>query len=154
MENEVCKYRPCNVRSVSICVTTFMLFFISLVGILPFVKEKIIALLIAGVFFLLNVLFSLYSLFKLNSFVFLDETKISQKQYGKVVEINYDTINYIKLSFVFYTKAPYLVKLYSKNKTISFEITSAVLDKFMNHCTSFEIKNRLTFLLKDKGVYD
>ena len=69
-----------------------MLFFITTIGILPNVEdeEKYIAFFLMIIFFVLHVLFVLYSLLKLNSPICLDENKIVQKQFGKIISIDLD----------------------------------------------------------------
>ena len=149
------KYRPCIGRTLSFSVLTFMLFFITIIGILPNVegKEKNIAVFLIIIFFLIHIIFVLYSLLKLNSPICLDENNIVQKQFGKIISIKYDEINNIKLSFAFYGRAPYAIKIYHNNKRIMFEITSKVFDEFMKCCSNIEVKNKIESLLKEKEIY-
>ena len=149
LKNKIMKYRPCNGRTISFSVSTFMLFFLSTIGILPNVEEKNIVLIIIVFLFLLHILFVFYSLFKLNSYISIGDEKMIQKQYGKTIEIYYKDITAAKLSSAFYVKAPYAVKVYSNNKSIMFEISSKVFDAFMNNCSNTEIKNRIISLLDD-----
>ena len=153
MKRKNYKYRPCIGRSVSFSIMSFMLFFISIVGILPNVEKKIIALVLVVFFFLLNIIFVLYSILKLNSYVYLDNDKIFQKQYGKMIEINYDNITDVKLSFAWYIRSSYAIKIYDKNKKIMFEITSKVFEKFISLCSNTEVKNKIDKLLKEKNIY-
>ena len=155
MKIEVKKYRPCNGRTVSFSILSFMLFFVTVAGILPSAKdeENNIVFFLMIILFLLHILFLLYSLLKLNSFVYLDEHKISQKQFGKNINIKYDEITDIKLSFAFYIRASYSIKIYEKNKRIMFEISSKVFDEFMKCCFNIKIKNKIVSLLKEKGIY-
>lgn len=90
---------------------------------------------------------------KLNSFICLDEFKITQKQFGKIMNIKYDEITQVKLSFAFYVRAPYAIKIYANNIRIMFEITSKVFDVFMEHCSNIEIKNQINSLLKENGIF-
>lgn len=148
------KYRPCNIRSISFSILSFMLFFVTIAGILPSAKdEKNIELFLMVLFFLLHFFFVSYSLLKLNSYVEIEENKILQKQFGKIIDIKYDDITDVKLSFAFYVRAPYAIKVYSNNKRIMFEISSKVFDAFMNNCSNVEINNRIASLLKEKGIY-
>ena len=155
MKSKVMKFRPCNGRSISFSVLTFMLFFISTIGILPNVEgeEKNIVFFFIIIFFILHVLFVLYSLLKLNSPIYLDEDKIFQKQFGKIINIKYDNITNVKLSFAYYVRASYAIKVYESDKMIMFEITSKVFDEFMKWCSNIEVKNKIESLLKEKGIY-
>ena len=123
MENQFHKYRPWKGRSIFLCVITFILFIICLVAILPLVKEKNIVIIIVIFLFSLNIFFSLYSILKLNSFVYMDDDKIQQKQYGKLIQIYYENIKDVKISHAFYAKVPPLITIYDNKKKISFEMT-------------------------------
>ena len=153
MKNKIMKYRPCNGRSISFSILSFMLFFLATFGILPSVEEKNIALILIVIFFLLHILFVFYSLLKLNSYISIEEEKMLQKQFGKTIEIMYNDITDVKLSFALYIRASYAVKVYSNNKRIMFEISSKVFDAFMNNCSNIDIKNRIISLLKEKEIY-
>ena len=155
LKSKVMKFRPCNGRSISFSGLTFMLFFITTIGILPNVEgeDKNIDFLFAIIFFVLHVLFVLYSLLKLNSPICLDENKIVQKQFGKIISIEYNKISNAKLSFAYYIRAPYAIKVYENNKRIMFEIGSKCFDEFMKYCTNVEVKNKIESLLKAKGIY-
>ena len=153
MKNKIMKYRPCNGRSISFSILSFMLFFLATFGILPSVEEKNIALIIIVFLFVLHILFVFYSLFKLNSYISIEEEKMLQKQFGKTIEIMYNDITDVKLSFALYIRASYAVKVYSNNKRIMFEISSKVFDAFMNNCSNIDIKNRIISLLKEKEIY-
>lgn len=155
LENQVKKYRPCIVRTISFSILSFMLFFVTIAGILPSVegKDKNIVFFFIIIFFILHVLLVLYSLLKLNSSIYLDENKIVQKQFGKIINIKYDKINDVKLSFSYYARAPYAIKVYENNKRIMFEITSKVFDEFMKYCSNVEVKNKIKSLLKEKEIY-
>ena len=154
LKNKFLEHRPCNSRSLFLCLVTFFLALdFLLLPLTTNIEGKNIILFIAIMLFLLDLIFVLYSLFKLNSCVFMDETKIWQKQYRKVVEIDYGSISEIKLSSACYANVPYMVKIYADKKAISFEITSRTFEKFMDCCSNIEIKNKLEALLKAKGVY-
>ena len=90
---------------------------------------------------------------KLNSPVYIGKDEIFQKQFGKKITIKYDEITDAKLSYAFYTRAPYAIKIYENNKRIMFEITSKVFDVFMEHCSNIEIKNQINSLLKENGIF-
>lgn len=154
LERKDIKYRPCVGRTISLSILSFMLFFVTTAGILPSVEdeEKNIVFFFIIIFFLLHVLFVIYSLLKLNSPICLDDNKIFQKQFGKIISIKYDEINNIKLSFAFYGRAPYAIKIYHNNKRIMFEITSKVFDEFMECCSNIEVKNKIESLLKEKEI--
>ena len=64
MENQVKKYMPCIGRAISFSTLSFMLFFVTIVGILPSSegKEKNIVIFFIIIFLLVHVLFVLYSL--------------------------------------------------------------------------------------------
>ena len=94
-----------------------------------------------------------YSLLKLNSYIFIEENRVFQKQFGKIIDITYDEITDVKLSFAFYVRAPYAIKIYSNNKKVMFEITSKVFDEFMKRCPNIEVKKKIESLLKEKGIY-
>ena len=155
MKNKIMKYRPCNGRTIPFSVSSFILFFLSTIGIgiLPNVEEKNIALIIIVFLFLLHILFVFYSLFKLNSYISIEDEKVFQKQFGKIIDIRYNDITDVKLSYAFYVKAPYAVKIYFNNKNIMFEISSKVFDAFMNNCSNIEIKNKIISLLEEKEIY-
>ena len=155
MENQVKKYRPCISRAISFSILSFMLFFVTIAGILPNVEgeDKNIAFYFIIIFLVLHALFVLYSLLKLNSPVYLGENKMFQKQFGQTINIEYNKISNVKLSFAYYIRAPYAIKVYDSNKRIMFEITSKVFDEFMKRCSNIEIKNKIESLLKEKGIY-
>ena len=155
LENQVKKYMPCIVRTISFSILSFMLFFLIIVGILPSVegKDKNIVFFFMIIFFLVHVLFVLYSLLKLNSPIYLFENKMSQKQFGQLINIEYDKISDAKLSFAYYIRAPYAIKVYENNKMMMFEITSKVYDEFMKCCSNIEVKNKIERLLKEKDIY-
>ena len=155
LKREVIKYRPCSGRTISLSILSFMLFFVTIAGILPSVEveDKNIVFFFIIIFFILHILVLLYSLLKLNSPIYLDENKIVQKQFGKIINIKYDEINDVKLSFSYYVRASYGIKIYNNNKKIMFEITSKVFDEFMKYCSNIEIKNKIEGLLKEKGIY-
>ena len=155
LKTQVKKYRPCISRTVSFSILSFMLFLITIVGIFPNVEgeEKNIVFVFIIFFFLLHILFVLYSLLKLNSPVYLDENKIVQKQFGKIINIEYNKISGVKLSFAYYIRAPYAIKIYENNKRIMFEITSKAFDEFMKCCSNIEAKNKIESLLEEKGIY-
>ena len=67
--------------------------------------------------------------------------------------IEYNKISGVKLSFAYYIRAPYAIKVYENNKRIMFEITSKVFDEFMKYCSNIEVKNKIESLLKEKGIY-
>ena len=154
LKSKVNKYRPCIGRTVSFSGLSFMLFFVTIVGIFPNVKgEKIIVFFLIIILFLLHILFVFYSLLKLNSYIFIEENRVFQKQFGKIIDITYDEITDVKLSFAFYVRAPYAIKIYSNNKRVMFEITSKVFDEFMKRCSNIEVKKKIESLLKEKGIY-
>ena len=155
LENQVKKYRPCIGRTISFSILSFMLFFLIIVGILPSAEgeEKNIVFFFIIIFFVLHVLFVFYSLLKLNSPIYLSENKMFQKQFGQIINIEYNKISNAKLSFAYYIRAPYAIKVYENNKRIMFEITSKVFDEFMKCCSNIEVKNKIESLLKEKGIY-
>ena len=155
MKSKVNKYRPCIGRTISFSSLSFMLFFLTIVGIFPSVEgeEKNIVFFFIIIFFALHVLFVLYSLLKLNSPIYLGENKMFQKQFGQIINIEYNKISDAKLSFAYYIRAPYAIMVYENNKRIMFEITSKVFDEFMKYCSNIEVKNKIESLLKEKGIY-
>ena len=155
MRNETKKYRPCNCRAALFSFLSFMLFFLTIVFFLATAKreEKHVVFFLICIFLLIHIIFVLYSLMKLNSFICLDEFKITQKQFGKIMNIKYDEITQVKLSFAFYVRAPYAIKIYANNIRIMFEITSKVFDVFMEHCSNIEIKEQINSLLKENGIF-
>ena len=150
--DEPCKYRPCNNRCISFCGSTF---FSSLIALLIAfsTKENFVLIIVSGLIFLLNILFSLYSIFKLNSFVYLTNTCIKQKQYGKFIIINYEDITDVKLSLPLYVKAPYAIKIFNKKEKIMFEIPNDIFDKFMELCPNIKIKYKINYLINKDGVF-
>ena len=154
LKSKVNKYRPCNGRTVPFSILSFMLFFVTIAGILPSVEDedKNIVFFFITIFFLLHILFVLYSLLKLNSPIYLGENKMSQKQFGQIINIEYDKISDAKLSFAYYIRAPYAIKVYENNKMMMFEITSKVYDEFMKYCSNIGVKNKIERLLKEKEI--
>ena len=154
MKKKDIKYRPCIGRTISLSILSFMLFFVTIAGILPSVEteDKNIVFFFIIIFFILHILVLLYSLLKLNSPIYLDENKIVQKQFGQIINIEYNKISDAKLSFAYYIRAPYAIKVYENNKRIMFEITSKVFDEFMKYCSNIEVKNKIGSLLKEKGI--
>lgn len=153
MKRKDMKYRPCNGRTISFSIWTFMLFFLTTIGIFTIVEGKDIAFYLTIIFFLFHISFVLYSLLKLNSPICLDENKIVQKQFGKIISIKYDNITDVKLSFAYYVRASYAIKIYDNKKRIMFETSSKVFDEFMKYCANVEVKNKIERLLKEKGIY-
>ena len=96
---------------------------------------------------------NLYSILKLNAPILIEESKISQKQYGKEIQIFFNDIGNVKLSFAYYVRAPYAIKIYDNKKMLMFEITSKVFDEFMKCCSNIEVKNKIKNLLKEKEIY-
>ena len=154
MKKKDIKYRPCIGRTISLSILSFMLFFVTIAGILPSVEveDKNIVFFFIIIFFILHILVLLYSLLKLNSPIYLDENKIVQKQFGQIINIEYNKISDAKLSFAYYIRAPYAIKVYENNKRIMFEISSKVFDEFMKYCSNIEVKNKIGSLLKEKGI--
>ena len=155
LKNQGKKYKPCIGRTISFSILSFMLFFVTIAGILPSVEDedKNIVFFFVIIFFLLHVLFILYSLLKLNSPIYLGENKMSQKQFGQIINIEYDKISDVKVSFAYYIRAPYALKVYENNKMMMFEITSKVYNEFMKFCSNIEVKNKIERLLKEKEIY-
>jgi hypothetical protein len=105
--------------------------------------DPIIIVSILLVFFvLLHIWTVLYCIFKLNSFVYIDDTKIWQKQYGKCVEIQFSDIQYAELTIGFVQGYSHVV-IHSYNKKISFCHTSKTYDAFMERCTNVAMKKRI-----------
>lgn len=147
------KFCPCKVRSVIYCFGSFMLLFTSVAGILPNVEEKKNALLLALCLFIIHILVVLYSIFKLNSYVYFDDEKIYQKQYGKIVEIKYNEIE--KFKFSNGGRIYNLLKIYKKNKKIIFELSDKNLNLFYSKCNNKELNNKIkkvTFQI-ERGTY-
>ena len=156
MKRKDMKYRPCNGRTISFSILTFMLFFITTMGIFPSAegKEKNIVFFLIIILFLFHIIFVLYSLLKLNSPICLDENKIVQKQFGKIISIKYDNITDVKLSYFRSSAwASYAIKIYDNKKRIMFETSSKVFDVFMKYCANVEVKNKIEILFKEKGIY-
>ena len=155
LERKDIKYRPCIGRTISLSILSFMLFFVTIAGILPSVEveDKNIVFFFIIIFFILHILVLLYSLLKLNSPIYLDENKIVQEQFGQIINIEYNKISDVKLSFAYYIRASYAIKVYENNKKIMFEITSKVFDEFMKYCSNIEVKHKIESLLKEKEIY-
>ena len=83
----------------------------------------------------------------------MDDTKIWQKQYGKLVEIIFHDITDIKLSYAVYIKAPCAINIYEDKKKITFELFTRPFYEFMDRCTNAEIKSKLKISLKQKGIW-
>lgn len=147
------RYRPCMGRSLSLCIGPSFLFLAALLSFLPFEKKQIFEILIVLFLGLYILVINLYSILKLNAPILIDESKISQKQYGKEIEIYYDDISNVKLSLAWYAHAPYAIKIYDNKKKIMFEITSKVFDEFMKCCSNIEVKNKIEKLFKEKEIY-
>ena len=72
------------------------------------------------VLFLLNIFVMLYLILKLNSLIYITQDRLLQKQFTKIVIINFDDITDVKLSFAYYAKVPYAINIYASNKIIMF----------------------------------
>ena len=154
MKDKIKKYRPCLGRTLGVSI---LLFFMSFALMLQYIDDIIkynILLYFSLLFSLVDCIFIWYSFNKLNSYIYFDDNKMFQKQYGQIIEIRYDDIIDFKLSFAYYIKVPYALKIYdNKNKMIMFEIVGKAYDEFMDRCSNVEIKRKIKRLFKEKTIY-
>lgn len=154
MVSNIHKSRPCTERS-CFCMITFMLSALTMPVLFHFKDVNLIIFLVPVSLSLLHILFVLYCIFKLNSLVYMDDTKIWQKQFGKIVEIQYSNIQDIKLSESAYIRSSTLVTISENKKKISFERGSKSYDSFISFCTNDKndkVIKRLKKLLERKGL--
>ena len=147
MVSNIHKSRPGWGRSISYCI--FTLDFIAILMIPLVMRHEegvpIIVSILLVFFVLLHIWTVLYCIFKLNSFVYIDDTKIWQKQYGKCVEIQFSDIQHIRLTIGF-VQGYYHVVIHSHNKKISFCLFSKTYNAFMERCTNVDIKEKIVKL--------
>ena len=94
----------------------------------------------------------IFSVFKWNSFVYIDGEKLRQKQFGENKIFYYGEITDIKMSMVAVTRGSWLIIVKKSKDKISFEITSKCYEEFRELCTNKEIMERLNKSLKDRNI--
>ena len=156
MESEqINRYRPCSARCFGACLLTFGLasLFIGISIGANFYGDSVYALWLGLVFLLLNIVLVIFSIFKWNSYVYIDGEKISQKQFGKTIVLYYREITDIKMSMMSVTKGTsWLIIIKQGKNKIAFEITTKVYEQFCKLCTNENIIKKLDKLLEEKGI--
>ena len=147
-------YRPCIGRSISLCLTTFSLAIFSFIVSSQIKADRIIFIRIGIILSVLHVITVLYSVFKLNSRILVEDDHISQKQFLSTVVIKYDEVTDVKLSHSPLVKSPPLITIYSTNQKIAFETTSKVYREFRDHCNNESLQAQIDKLLKQNLIYD
>ena len=144
MVSNIHKSRPGWGRSISYCIFTLVFIATLMIPLVVGYEEgvPIIVSILLVFFVLLHIWTVLYCIFKLNSFVYIDDTKIWQKQYGKCVEIQFSDIQYAELTIGF-AQGYYHVVIHSYNKKISFCKPSKTYHAFMERCTNVAIKEKI-----------
>ncbi len=156
MDKHHLRFRPCNGRNMSICISSFILSFIFTIiqfSISATTDVKCVFLAVGCFFLLLNILFVVLGLWGFNSMVCLEFDRISQKSFSKPTLIYYSEIDDIKLSNACYAKVPPLITLCRHKDKISFEITPKTLNAFLSLCADSQLKDKVRKLLTDNGIY-
>ena len=147
-------YRPCIGRSISLCLTTFSLAIFSFIVSSQIKADRIIFIWIGIILSVLHVITVLYSVFKLNSGILVEEDHISQKQFLSAVVIKYDDVTDVRLSHSPLVKSPPLITIHSTNQKISFETTSKVYREFRDRCNNDALQERVNVILRQNLIYD
>lgn len=141
-KQEIYKLRPLTPMCGILCTATFVLAFLL---ILCGITESIIQFILIGIIFaMINAILVIFSVWKWNSFVFIDNEKITQYQWGKEITIFYNEIEKIKY---FYWRDEHKyeprITVCSNEKKITFG-KIYVLPKFLERCSSEKVKNEIS----------
>ena len=154
-KKQISVFYPCNGRCLGISIPNFFLSIVLFATALSLEKNdvKTIFTVISFLLILLNIVFIVLFGYKWNSCVYIDEEKMVQKQFNHLKIIKFDEIDDVKLSHAYYAKVPPLITIYGNNDKIFFEITSKVLDEFVNNSSNSVINDKLEKLLKDNYIF-
>lgn len=140
-KQKIYKLRPLTPMCGILCIATFMLaFLLILCGI---IESGIQFIFIGIIFAIINAILIIFSVGKWNSFVYIDNEKITQYQWGKEITIFYNEIEKVKY-FHWRDKHKYepLITVCSNEKKITFG-KIYVLPKFLEKCSSKKVKNEI-----------
>ena len=153
MENKGLKFYPCIWRCFGILVPSLLWFIIVL---LECIDLKLGLLILFGLPALIICLISgVYFMIKGNSVIYIQNYFIKQKQYKKIITIDFNEIDDIKLSKSFIVRAPALLTIYSNDKKIFFEAKKKNLDKFYSVCENDVLNKKIKEIIfqYDCGTY-
>ena len=149
LEYKQYKIRPLFGECLGLSIFTFMLSFLLILG---GIIESIIQFLYIGIAFaIINVIVVFFSIKKWNNWVYMDDEKISQYQFGKEITFYYDEIDYVKILRSGAVRSSPKIKIYKDKKAITFDIISGVRPFFMK-CSNDRVKNEIKALLKKKYI--
>lgn len=135
------KLRPLTSMCGILCTATFMLAFLF---ILCGITENIIQFVYIGIIFtIINAILIIFSVGKWNSFVYIDNEKITQYQWGKEITIFYNEIEKVKYFHLRdgHNYEPRITIFSNGNKVTFGKIR--VLPKFLEKCSSEKVKNEI-----------
>jgi hypothetical protein len=98
---------------------------------------------IGTVLLILNIILCIFSIFKWNAFVYIDEGKITQKQFKKVVSISYDEIDRFKISRSYYIRSFPMLNIYKGEEKISLEMGHKAFNHFTEVCSNGQLINKI-----------
>ena len=146
--------RPCNGRSIAICVITFLLTVVLLSLAITSVENnlKILFAIFAIVLMILGVLLFAIYMYRYNSPIYIDEQSISQKQFGKTIKFEYSEVDNITFKHSMFFKVPAIISMYQKNQRIVFELTSDVLDEITAKCSCDDLVLKINKIRQDNSI--
>ena len=153
MENKELKFYPCFWRFFGILVPSLLWLAITLLASIDLKFGLLILLGLPSI--IICLVSSMYFIPKGNSVIYLRNNCIQQKQYRKIVSINLNEVDGIKLSKSFIIRAPVLLIIYSNDKKIFFEGTKKNLEKFYCMCLNDELNKKIKKIIfqYDCGTY-
>ena len=140
---QIKRFRPRNDRCIGVCSSTFMLSFSSFWMALEVEDGRMILYSIGTVLLILNIILCIFSIFKWNAFVYIDEGKITQKQFKKVVSISYDEIDRFKISRSYYIRSFPMLNIYKGEEKISLEMGHKAFNHFTEVCSNGQLINKI-----------
>lgn len=155
MENKVKRgIRPCNGRSIAICVITFLLTVVLLsLSITANANTfKFLFVILAVAWIILGVLLFAIYMYRYNSPIYIDEQSISQKQFGKTIKFEYSEVDNITFKHSMFLKVPPIISLCCKNQKIAFELTSDILDEISAHCSCDDMLVKINKIIRDNSI--
>lgn len=155
MENKVKRgIRPCNGRSIAICVITFLLtvVLLSLAITANANTFKFLFVILAVAWIILGVLLLVIYTYGYNSPIYIDAQSLSQKRFGKIIIFDYNEIDKVIFKQSMFLKVPPIISLCCKNQKIAFELTSDVLDVITANCSYEEMLEKINKILKNNSI--
>ena len=155
MKNKVQRgIRPCNGRSIAICVITFLLtvVFLSLAITSNLNDFKLLFIIFVVACLVLGALAFVIYTYRYNSPIYIDAQNLSQKQFGKTIIFEYSQIDNITFKHSMLLKVPAIISLYRKDQKIVFELTSDVLDVIIANCSYEEMLEKINKILKNNSI--